>query len=79
METQINKEEECLMQRGITLFDKLQGMKEEMDRVWNSLVEENPREKEQEGWQGIEKLPKFEGVGKSSRSRSDKSIKISSQ
>jgi hypothetical protein len=67
------------MQQGIPLFDRLQKMKEEMDRVWNSLVEGNPMERELERWQGVEKLPKFEGVGKNSKSRSVKSIKISSK
>lgn len=77
MEKQDNREEECLMERGITLFDRLQRMKEEMDRVWNNLIEENPGGKEQEAWQGVEKLPKFEGVGKKSpKSPSSKSIKI---
>ncbi len=67
------------MPQGVTLFDRLQRMKEEMDRVWNNLVEENPMEIELERWQGVEKLPKFEGVGKNSKSRSVKSIKISSK
>jgi hypothetical protein len=58
------------MKRQVTSLDQLKKMKEKMDRVWDNLVEENPRGKDQEAWTWVDELPKFEGVGKmSSRSR----------
>jgi hypothetical protein len=58
------------MKRQVTSLDQLKKMKETMDRVWDNLVEENPRGKDQEAWAWVDELPKFEGVGKmSSRSR----------
>ena len=58
------------MKRQVTSLDQLKKMKEKMDRVWDNLVEENPRGKDQETWPWVDELPKFEGVGKmSSRSR----------
>ena len=36
-------------------------MKEEMDRLWNSLLEQSLGMKEEELWQWYERLPKFEG------------------
>ena len=43
---------------------KLQKMKEEMDRLWNSLLEQSLGMKEEELWQRYERLPKFEEVGR---------------
>ena len=58
------------MKHQVTSLDQLKKMKEKMDRVWDNLVEENPRGKDQEAWRWVDELPKFEGVGKmSSRSR----------
>jgi hypothetical protein len=58
------------MKRRVASLDQLKKMKEKMDRLWDNLVEENPSGKDQEAWMGIDDLPKFEGVGKtSSKSR----------
>ncbi len=55
---------------------ELQKMKEEMDRLWNSFLEESLRKKEEELWQWCESLPKFEGVGrKNPKSKSNKTVK----
>ena len=53
------------MKRSITLSEELkelQKMKEEMDRLWNSLLEQSPGMKEEKLWQWCERLPKFEEV-----------------
>ncbi len=67
------------MKRNITLSEELrelQKMKEEMDRLWNSLLEQSLGMKEQELWQWCERLPKFEGVGrKSPKSKLSKTVK----
>jgi hypothetical protein len=52
------------MKRNITFSEELkelQKMKEEMDRLWNSLLEQSLGMKEEELWQWYERLPKFEG------------------
>jgi len=55
---------------------KLQKMKEEMDRLWNSLIEESFEMNSEELWEWCESLPKFEGVGrKSSNPRVNKTVK----
>ncbi len=55
---------------------KLQKMKEEMDRLWNTLFVETPNREEGEIWQWCERLPKFEGVGRrSSNPRLNKTAK----
>lgn len=55
---------------------KLQKMKEEIDRLWNNLIEERLRMKEDESWKWCESLPKFEGLRrKSSNPRLNKSVK----
>ncbi len=55
---------------------ELQKMKEEMDRLWNNLLEESLGMKEGELWQWCERLPKFEGVGrKSPKSKLNKTVK----
>jgi hypothetical protein len=65
------------MEWGITFLDELQKMKVVMDREWNNLFEKNPGKNEEETWQWVEELPKFEGAGRrSSKSRSNKTIKI---
>jgi len=65
------------MKLGMVILDELQKIKEEMDRPWDSLFEENPRREEQEIWQLVERIPKFEGTGRRSlKSRSNKSIKF---
>jgi hypothetical protein len=64
------------MEWGVKLLADFQRMKEKMDRVWNSLLEESPITEEREIWQWIEKLPKFEGTGRRSlKTRSSKTIK----
>jgi len=67
------------MKRNITLSEELkelQKMKEEMDRLWNSLLEQSHGMKEEELWQWCERLPKFEGVGrKSPNSKLSKTVK----
>ena len=53
------------MERNIAFseeLEKLLKMKEEMDRLWNSLLEQSLGMKEEELWQRYERLPKFEGV-----------------
>ena len=65
------------MGRGVTLLDDFQEKQKEMDRSWGSLFEESASGKEQEIWQGMEKIPKFEGTGRRSlKSRSNKIIKF---
>ena len=65
------------MEWGVTVLADLQRMREKMDRVWNSLLEESTIAKEREMWQWVERLPKFEGTGrKNIRSRSNKTIKF---
>ncbi len=60
----------------ITLSAELQRMKDKMDRLWDKLYEEPLIAKEQEIWQGVEKLPKFEGTGRrNQRPRLNRSIK----
>lgn len=54
------------MKSGIGYLAELQEMKEKMDRVWNTLLEESPIAKEQEIWQWVEKFQKFEGTGRRS-------------
>ncbi len=64
------------MKLGITFLGELQEMKEKMDLMWSDLFEKNPRMKEEEGLQLVEKLPKSEGTGRRSlRSRSNRNIK----
>jgi hypothetical protein len=64
------------MEWGITSLADLQRMKDKMDRVWKSLLDETPIAGERETWQWVEKLPKFEGTGRRSfKSRSNKNIK----
>ena len=65
------------MELGTMLLADLQRMKEEMDRVLESLSEESAIAKEREVWQWVEKLSKFEGTGRRSlKSRSNKTIKF---
>ncbi len=65
------------MKRNVALpeeLKELQKMKDEMDRLWNSLLEESLREEEL--WQSCERLPKFEGVGrKGPKSKTNKTVK----
>ncbi len=67
------------MKRNVTLPEELkefQKMKEEMDRLWNSLLEESLGIQEEELWQRCERLPKFEGVGrKNPKSKLNKTVK----
>lgn len=64
------------MEWGVTLLADLKRMKDKMDRVWYSLSEESPVTEDQEIWQWVEKLPKFEGRGRRClRSRANKTIK----
>lgn len=67
------------MRRNIMLSEELkelQKMKEEIDRLWNSLLEQSLGMKEEELWQWSERLPKFEGVGrKSPKSKLSKTVK----
>jgi hypothetical protein len=65
------------MEWGIPSLGELEKMKQEMDRVWNDLFEEDPKRNGDDAWQWVEKLPKFEGAGKrkSFKSRSNKTIK----
>jgi len=66
------------MKSRMTFLGELQKMKEEMDRMWKDLFEERPRKKEEDAWQWVEKLPKFEGAGRRSlRVRSNKTVKFS--
>lgn len=65
------------MEWGITFLDELHKMKVAMDREWNDLFEKSLGKNEEEAWQWIEKLPKFEGARRRNlRSRSNKTIKI---
>ena len=52
------------MEWSIDYLGKLQTMKEEMDRVWNDLVDNAPGKTEEEPWQWFDRLPKFEGTGR---------------
>jgi hypothetical protein len=63
-----------MMDWRFTFLDELQRMKEKMDRTWGELFEGNPS-REQEVSQWIERLPKFEGTRRTSKSRSNKAIK----
>lgn len=67
------------MKQNITFseeLEKLQKMKEEMDRLWKKLFVETPNNRQEEMWQWCERLPKFEGVGrKSSNPRLNKTVK----
>ena len=63
------------MDWGVTVLADLQRMKEKMDRVWDSLLEESTIAKEREMWQWVERLPKFEGTGRRNiGARSNKTI-----
>jgi hypothetical protein len=62
------------MDWGITFLDELQRMKRKMDQTWSELFEGNPGN-EQEGSQWIERLPKFEGARRTSKSGAKKTIK----
>ncbi len=63
------------MKWGITFLGELQEMKEKMDHAWSDLFEKG-LEKEEEGLQWVDKLPKSEGTGRRSlRSRSTQKIK----
>jgi len=64
------------MDWGITFLDELQRMKKKMDQTWSELFEGNPGY-EQEGSQWIEKLPDFEGTRRTSKSRTNKTIRSS--
>ena len=65
------------MEWGITVWAELQKMREKMDHVWGSFFEESPVAEEQEIWQCVEKLPKFEGTGRRSlKSRSNRIIRF---
>jgi len=64
------------MDWGITFLDELQRMKKKMDETWSELFEQN-RGYEREVNQWIEKLPKFQGTGRTSKSRTNKTIKSS--
>jgi len=62
------------MKLDITLLRELKEMKEKMDLVWNDLFERNPG-KSEEHFRWFEKLPRSEGMGRTSfRSRSTKHI-----
>lgn len=63
-----------MMDWGITFLDELQRMKKKMDQTWSELFEENPGY-EQEVSQWIEQLPEFEGTRRTSKSRTNKTIK----
>lgn len=62
------------MDWGITFLDELQRMKKKMDQTWSELFEGNPGY-EQEVSQWIERLPKFEGARRTSKSAANKTIK----
>ena len=65
------------MELGTMLSADLRRMREEIDRVWDSLIEESTIAKEREVWQWVEELPKFEGTGRRSlKSRSNKTIRF---
>ena len=64
------------MKSGIGYLAELQEMREKMDRVWNALLEESPIVKGQEMWEWIDKMPTFEGTGRSRfKSWLDKTIR----
>lgn len=67
------------MKQNITFseeLEKLQKMKEEMDRLWKKLFGETPNNRQEEMWQWCERLPKLEGVGrKSSNPGLNKTVK----
>ncbi len=61
---------------GALIADLLR-MKEEMDRVWDSLLEESAVARERKIWEWVEKLPKFEGTARRNlKSRTNKTIKF---
>jgi hypothetical protein len=62
------------MDWGITFLDELQRMKKKMDQTWSELFEGNPGY-EQEVRQWTEKLPDFEGTRRTSKSRTNKTIR----
>jgi hypothetical protein len=64
-----------MMDWGITFLDELQRMKQKMDRTWSELFEQN-HGYEREVSQWIEKLPKFQGTRRTSKLRSNKTIKL---
>jgi hypothetical protein len=64
------------MEWGIAFMDELQRMKKKMDQTWTELFEGN-QGYEREVSQWIERLPKFEGTGRRSKSQSNKAIKSS--
>ncbi len=65
-----------MMDWGIAFMDELQRMKQKMDQTWSELFERN-FDSEREVGQWIERLPKFEGTGRSPKSRTNKTIKLS--
>ncbi len=62
------------MDWGITFLDELQRMRQRMDQTWSELFEQD-RGYEREVSQWIEKLPKFQGTRRTSKSRRNKTIK----
>ncbi len=54
---------------------KLQKMKEEMEILWQKLFFETPNGEEEEIWMWCERLPKFEGVGRTSSHPKYKNVK----
>ncbi len=54
------------MEWGTNFLNELQKMKEEMDRVWNDLVDNAPGKTREETWQWFDRFPKFEGTGRGS-------------
>jgi hypothetical protein len=62
------------MNGGVLFSDELKRIKKKIDQTWDELFEKDPVRK-REGSQWIEKLPKFEGTRRTSRSRLNKSIK----
>lgn len=65
------------MEWGVMSLADLRRMREEMDRAWDTLIEESAIAHEQEIWQWSEKLQKFEGTGRRNlKSQSNKTIKF---
>ena len=72
------EEGEYLMKRDMMLREELkkfQKMKEEMEILWDELFFETPNHGEEEIWIKCERLPKFEGVGRTSSHPKYKNVK----
>ena len=62
------------MKQKMMVLDELEIMRARMDQVWKDLFEKSPG-MEDTFWQWVEKFPKFEGTGRTSKTRLNNILK----